>query len=796
MRKLLALLCAVTMLATCVTSLTAVTADTVTFPYEETFNGEYVEVDDAEWGDADGNMYQHTLQVPLGWDYRPTCSPSQNTAFYGQAQNTESDRRRATVYTADDGEVYLGMTGSDLAITKMLDIEPGYEYTITTEVYTKSKTARSALSYWLYNADEEGNYTEINEYLSSLNADTLSYAEGHEIFDATGRTDFVAWDQSDSVITDTLTITVSVTDENVNAIMIGLGGFGGNSDSRNFSVFHDGFTITKNKAVDLVENKTYYYADTFTDVYEDTEFTATYEGVEYVNGINIPEGWSYSIDGLYPVHIKEISEKYVANGRIIAGYWSGAPYNGNAFRIWGSVVSLTKMVEVEAGYQYTITTEAAKYGAGTGCRVNTEVVMYHKNEDGSYTEINEYLTKKNGLETVVEGSSKNVCVDTRAEESAMIMTDYYDVTHSVTIDVIDENVDAIMIKLGGKSGCSRDWYGYYKGIKILQGEKVDLVPAKSYYYKEELTNEYTETEFTYNYEGTDYTIGIDVPKGWGYATDGLYPQISAFAAGKYESVGRKIAGYYQGTPYNSYRIWGSWLSLTKMIDVEPGYQYTITTEGAKYGAGTGNRVDTEVVFYHKNEDGSYTEINKYLADNQFQNSIEKPYKRFAVDTRAEEEDMLATDYYDATHSVTVEITDKSVNAIMIKIGGYSGQGQDNYGFYKGIKVTRDKAVDIVPNNQPPYLTLETVSGAKVVRYTPAKGNTTVPTIVIAAYKADEDGTLTLAKVSINKNAATAEGYFEAPYNMDLSTIEGTVKVKAFALDLSKLNPFAGVLTIQ
>ncbi len=212
-------------------------------------------------------------------------------------------------------------------------------------------------------------------------------------------------------------------------------------------------------------------------------------------------------------------------------------------------------------------------------------------------------------------------------------------------------------------------------------------------YRENFTNNYQNVPFVYNYNGTNYTNSIDLPAGWDYTTDGYYPQ----HAEKQTNFFR-----YDSTIYPScYITRGSWIGLTKMVDVEPGYQYTITTTSAIHRQSKSNRVDTTVLLYHKNDDGSYTPIDEYLTNLNYETKTLANASTYTRVNGNETTTLIKNEYYVADHTATVSIDDPNVNAIMIKLGGSCGMGVDNYAAYRGIKITRDKKLDSIKENKRP-----------------------------------------------------------------------------------------------
>ncbi len=750
--------------------------ETVVYYNQETFTADGFETKQVAWTDMDGVSYNHPVDVPTGFEPYVTADENYN---YEQASEITDAAKRASVVTLDDGKTYLAMAGSDLAITKMVDIEPGYNYKLWTNMYALYGASRSALSYQFYHKDEEGNYTPINDYFKE-NGLAPVVDKVTEIFNST-YADTTEWNGSTTAKKGTITLNFAVKSNKINAVKVFLGGYGGNSTNQNFRVYHDGFVLDQGETEKIVPDKVIYYEEEFSKEYTEEEFVYEFEEVEYTNTVQIPNGWGYTTEGDSP-YLASASKTFIS--------YNTKPYE-NGYNVFGSWVGLSKVLEVEPGYTYTVTTTAATAGKVKVNRVNTEVILGHVDEDGTFTEINEYLEKGKYENYPLEGASAlcQLYSDDMAGEA--IDDVYYDASHSVTVSITDENINAIKINLGNRNGQGPNNYGIYKGITVTKDEAVSVIPNNPCYYREVFTDEYTEETIVTEYNGTEYENTLHLPVGWGWTMeDAQYPE---------QMMQQKKFISYDDMTYNpqiAYSIYGSWVGLTKMIDIEPGYEYTVKTSGATYRSANQNRLNTRIKLYHKNADGTYTEINEYLAENGFQNSAIESTAITQIYNESQTGAGFNTYFYDATHSVSIKVTDASVDAIKIILGGECGQGYNNYGIYKGIAVIQGEKVDLIANNQPPYLTLETVEDEKIVRYTPKAGSTNVPTIVIAAYEVAEDGTLTLAKTSIVKNEKTEDGYFEAPYDLDLSGLTGTVKVKAFAWDFTKALPLTKVLTIQ
>ncbi len=209
-------------------------------------------------------------------------------------------------------------------------------------------------------------------------------------------------------------------------------------------------------------------------------------------------------------------------------------------------------------------------------------------------------------------------------------------------------------------------------------------------YKENFTSNYQNVPFVYNYNGINYTNSVDLHAGWDYSTNGTNPEHSV--------IGRKFLEYNTSTYPACFITRGSWISLEKMIDIEPGYQYTLATTAAIHKETAGGRANTTVLLYHKNADNSYTPINQYLTEGNFENkTLDNAITRTIVyDNNATS--LIKNQFYHANHTVTFTVDDPNVNAIMIKLGGENGMGVDNYAAYRGIKIVKDKEVVLKEND--------------------------------------------------------------------------------------------------
>ncbi len=152
-----------------------------------------------------------------------------------------------------------------------------------------------------------------------------------------------------------------------------------------------------------------------------------------------------------------------------------------------------------------------------------------------------------------------------------------------------------------------------------------------------------------------------------------------------------------------YQVKGSAVRMAKYIDVEPGYAYTLSVDATAFGK-SGVWSTAHVYLYHKNADGSYTPINDYLTDNNFQNTLE------TVKFRGTEGSDLGTytessryatgnDCYDIPVDVAFTITDSNVNAIKITLGGRTNKelGPTTGVYYFGYKLKRTGAAQIQEN---------------------------------------------------------------------------------------------------
>ncbi len=766
------------------------------FPYEERFNiNEYTEVTDALLEANDGQKYENTFHVPTGWDW--LCTIGAGGTPHGAADASDSARRRAQIVLAD-GEAYLRKTGSDMVLTKMVDIDPGYSYTLTSTATAKTTntTARSALTYWLYHKNDDGTYTEINEYLKSIGKPELSKTTETDFFNASNATNkTVSFDGTENAVQAELSLSFSASNSYINAVRVGLGGYGGGGNHYNFSVYHKGFELDKTNFTSLIVSE-----EKFTANYVEKE--ATLEGVWQSQPV------SYTATHKLPSNLWNVEkiEQYNNKDYQISAYAEKSSVvslsetsNGKEpfYSFPGSIMTMTKMIDIEPGYEYTLNIDATTYG---GYIASGQVYLYHKNDDGTYTPINEYLTEncyQNTLsQTRFHAENKETTTLSKRWNDG-----FYDKPVSITFKADDASVNAIKIAMGGISSNEQSvsWSSYYFGYSLTKNKEVEIVPnlPPSVYNSEVFTANGVQKEATlegvYQNQPVSYTATHTVPSNlWNVERIDMY-------AKDYQITSYKEKGSVIGVSETSngkepfYYIDGSIMLMTKMVDIEPGYTYILDIDAVTYG---GYIASGQVWLYHKNEDGTYTPINDYLADNNFDNTLETV--KFNAENKSADTVSKRWNggFYEKPVRITFKVTDPSVNAIKIGMGGYASSEQSvNWSaYYFGYKLLQGPKAEIVSNNQntESKLILSASGDTPIVKYMPKEAGET-PSIVIAFYEKNADGTLRLCKTDISKPKANGKGHYEAEYT---APADKTLTVKAFVWDMGKAKPLANSLIIQ
>ncbi len=782
MKKILSLLCAIAVLATCISNIPMALASETeeTYYHVERFNiDDKITIEDALIELNNGEEYEHTLEIPLGWDWFSTVGKGAEW-LHNPDTSTDVTCIRSLLQEIE-GTTYLRRTGTDVALTKMVDIEPGYQYTLTSTAFsTKADDAtQSSLAYFLYHKNEDGTYTEINEYLESIGAQTLTNTMQKTKYYASRETnEIVSFNGNPEARSAELSLTFKSEYKAVNAIMVAIGGYGGGSNSRNFAVWHEGFEIAQGEEVDII-----YDGETFTADYEEKEITINgiWNGtpITYTATHQLPSNkWTVEKyeDGTSDYQLNN----YISNETIV-GQSSTAVSREPFYQVKGSAVRLAKYIEIEPGYEYTLSVDATAFGK-SGVWSTAHVYLYHKSEDGSYTPINEYLTQnrfQKTVETVKFTGTEGSDLGTYTESSRYATgNNCYDIPVDVAFTITDPSVNAIKITLGGRTNKELGPTAgvYYFGYKIVQGSAVDMVSNEMPPY---LTLETVGENKVVRYVPEDipeviasetipmipetYTVPdaawggynheLTIPTGWGWKATGRNSWCD-------QTLTNKIGLISQGTNKLP-AVFGGDVALTKYVDnVVPGFTYKITSTvyiATQVPSAQNNGVTLEAWLCNKDGNGNYTILSETPAT----------FKALPQDLTLGTE--ISTGYGKmkaADIQVSIDANVDNANAILIGFSGYNNYSSTNQLVgVRGFKVTK------IPEN--------------------------IPTIIIAAYKEEIDGSLALAKVAITKNAPKEDGSFEAPYNMDLSEITGTVKVKAFVWnDLSKLSPVITALQIQ
>ncbi len=786
MKKLLSLICVFAILATCVSIPAVFAGEETDYYHVERFEKDaFIEITDALIELSDGEEYEHTLNIPLGWSW--FCTVGKGAAWvHNPADSMEPACIRSTLQEIE-GTTYLRRTGTDVAVTKMVDIEPGYKYTLTSTAFSTNTTAaaQSSLAYFLYHKTEDGEYIEINEYLKSVKMSTLKGTNQAVKYDASKPTnEEIYFNETADARSAQLSIDFEVTDASVNAIMVAIGGFGGGSNSRNFAVWHEGFELAQNEEVDLIPNLPTYYAETFTADYVEKEITLngewSGEAITYKATHQLPsEEWTVEKyeDGTSDYQIKTYIEK-----ETIVGQSTTAVTKEPFYQIKGSAMRLARYVDIEPGYEYTLDVDATAF-LSNGVWSTAHVYLYHKNEDGTYTPINEYLNANNfqkTLETVKFRGTAGYDMGTYAESIRYAAGNgAYDIPVSVAFSITDPNVNAVKITLGGRAN-KEVWPTagvYYFGYRIIQGEKVEMLKndkppfltletvgeSKVVRYiplaDKETAPEVIATEtiplvpetYTVDAQWGGYTHPLTIPTGWGWKATGRNSWCDKTTANRLRVVS-------QGSNKITV-ITGGDVALTKYVDnIVPGFTYTISSTIYTLSSKPNSGVTLEAWLCNKDENGNYTILSEKPATFAALPKDLTLGSEIATGLGA----MKATDI-----TVSIDANISNANAILVAFSG-----RNNYSGTSEAIATRGFKVTKIPEDK------------------------NAPTIVIAAYTVDEDGFSKLEEVAITKNKKTAEGYYEAPYNLDLSGLTGTVKVKAFALNLGKIPPVAKTLIIQ
>ncbi len=391
-----------------------------------------------------------------------------------------------------------------------------------------------------------------------------------------------------------------------------------------------------------------------------------YSSVAYNKNLQIPTGWNYSAE-------EDNANYWHCTGNVTSSIYrrTNNVTHGYVYRIYGSWINLYRYVDIEPGYEYTITILAS---VPNGNKASTRIEMYNKDENDTYTEIE-------GTSVLTLGTQ----VGSQTSEGI------YDATHSVTIEVTDANVNALKIKMGDESGNAHNSYAEYGAVTIEQGEYVGIKTPPVIL---NVTGEVQQLTDTFYYNEVGYQKSLQIPVGWDYSADednANYWHCTGTSGGAAAPIQRLILNGAFGT---SYRIYGSWINLYRYAEIQPGYEYTITTLAT---VPNGNKASTRVEMYHNNGDGTYTAINEYLTTNNYENTSIEGTSVLGTGTQGDAYSGDAAGLYNATHSVTIRVTDASVNALKIKMGDESGNAYNSYAAYGAVTITQGDYIGVTPN---------------------------------------------------------------------------------------------------
>ncbi len=465
MEKLLSMLLTIVVMVTCFTSLTA--SASTGFPLEVSFTAGAKQTVTASLLTGEGYA-DHTLYIPTGWSWKETISDG--GAHHGTiTSSTSGDRIRSDIYT-NSGITYLKRTGNDVAITKLVDIQPGYNYTLSATAYGLSDNGAcvSSFAYWLCHKNEDGSYTLINEYLTQNNYEktlkTPMYKESQRMSTATQTT----W-IGKSAYTHTFNFSVDVTDNSVNAILVGLGGFGAGNHT-NFATFYPGFTVAQGEYKGIETNRKLYYKTEFTgesttvsvDIPQSDGSTATFEGAVQ------PDGWTVTAE-------KTANQAPGPNKpamTTLTGTGNFAGITENVWTVYGSFISIAKYIDIEPGYTYDVIIDAYAPGlpsTGGYNRLYTSVDLYHKGADGTQTAINTYLSNNSytkQVATSVYAQAYNGYNTPPANEQFNTGEIKFEII--TTISVSDKAANSIKVFLNGPAGRGVNNYVQYGDVKIVK----------------------------------------------------------------------------------------------------------------------------------------------------------------------------------------------------------------------------------------------------------------------------------------------------------------------------------------
>ncbi len=437
------------------------------FPHTESFTQNGYTEENAVWQDKSGTEYSHPLHIPKGWKWEVT---DKNDSL-SQAKNTDADHQRATMYTASDDVTYLAMAGADLALSKMVDIIPGYNYSLTTDVYALSQDTTTSLTYEFYHKKQDGTYLKINDYLEEKLANTLDKTSETVLFNTQQAQD-VTFDKKQAKKS-TLAIDFGITEPSVNAIKISLGGFSQNSDYKDFRAYHNGFILSQGVACELIQNTTYFMEEGFTEgAY--SLISATWsdaEDNEYEHPLHLPTGWGWHVTTGETGQYWQAASITTARQRSVM---YTASDNKTYLGMSGTDCAITKMVDIVPGYYYTLSTNAYTHAADS--RTGLSYWFYHKNEDGTYTEINEYLKSQN--KPVLEKTHAYLIGYVGKNGTEVTWNGKSAKTLSLSLGLIASNpeINAVKIGLGGYGGNSDhgNFRVYHDGFKISQVDKLNV----------------------------------------------------------------------------------------------------------------------------------------------------------------------------------------------------------------------------------------------------------------------------------------------------------------------------------
>ncbi len=438
MRKFLSLLCAVTLLATCIISVPA--SASTTFPLTIAFDGTTTSVD-AEWGG-----YTHPgILVPAGWNWEATGRAS----WCDKTTKLSNGYARARIFTYSGDVKMMAVSGGDIAFTKFIDIDPGYEYTVSSEVLFKATTGNlgGRIDVAVGYLDSNGDFVALKTAYSKKDVDDLTC--GTVVSTGYG-----------NLYPSSMSVPITADGVSANVMKIAFSGADEVMGPEDYA-FAKSFTITKGDAVPVLVASAEITDKVEVTTQPDTTKTITKNSRSY--SVTVPATWDAEAIG-------DSGNTASSNGLRLY------TYSGNERMLWtkGPDLSFYRYVEVEPGYEYTVDANLLlNFNSDDDTDVKGATLtlsLYNKDANGTYTAI------------INPNSVKTVKVDKKAREldfGAAVSTGYetmYPTEISASIAADTANANVIKVSYNGYSFSHLNSMAT-RGFEVYRGRKVTFVPA-------------------------------------------------------------------------------------------------------------------------------------------------------------------------------------------------------------------------------------------------------------------------------------------------------------------------------